>query len=280
MTQVVLSKVTVSRPPEEINVDVASTNLRYQTSGNGPPLLWLHGIWGESGWRPHLQVLSEHFQVYRIDLPGYPGSEKPSWIKSVRELAYFMIDVLDALGLERTLVGGHCLGGWLGAELALLRPQRVSKLALISPLGVLRDWTKSPNLFYSDPVELPSYFFKDYERTYEEAKHFVPKDLGDWDEDFLTSREGSAYYAFDPYLHDSTFAHRLHHLTIPTLAIWGSEDKIVASEHCEDWNGRIGNSKSAVVQGTGHIPFVEEPDQVLNIIVDFLLDGPRPPDAD
>ena len=262
--------MTVSHPFKEIEVKIAGARIRYQTAGEGSPLLWLHGIWGESGWRAHLQALSERFKVYRVDLPGYPGSQKPPWIRSVKELAFFMLDVLDALGLERTAVAGHCLGGWLGAELALLRVQRITRLALVSPLGLLRDWTTSPNLFYSDPTELPSYFFNDYEKCYGEARHFVLKDLGGWSEDFLISRQGSAYYAFDPYLHDPMLIHRLHHLEMPVLAVWGSEDKIVGPQHGEDWVGRIGASKSVIIQGAGQVPFVEEPAQFQKIMMDFL----------
>jgi pimeloyl-ACP methyl ester carboxylesterase len=259
--------------PEEMKLTVAGAELRYQTRGKGAPLLWLHGIWGEPGWLPHLQALAEHFQVYKIDLPGYFGSEKPSWVSSVRDLAYFMLDVLDTLGLERTLVVGHCLGGWLGAELGLLRPQRVSKLALISPLGIINDWTQAPNVFYADPAKLPSFFFADYQSCYEEAKHFVPKDIDGWGEEFLTNRQGSAYYVFDPYLHDPRLIHRLHHLAAPTLAVWGSRDIIVGPEHSEEWVGRIVGGQKVIIQGVGHIPFVEAPDRFLDIMVEFLTDG-------
>ena len=259
-----------SDPHEEKKVTVTGTTLTYQTGGSGTPLLWLHGIWGEPGWLPHLQALAEHFQVYKIDLPGYFGSEKPSWVSSVKDLAYFMLDVLDALGLERTLIAGHCLGGWLGAELGLLRPQRFSRLALISPLGILNDWTKAPNLFYTDPAKLPSIFFSNYENYYEEAKHFVPRDISEWGSEFLINRQGSAYYVFDPYLHDPRLIHRLHHLAMPTMAVWGSHDMIVGPEHSEEWTGRISVSQSVIMQGVGHIPFVEAPDQFRDIMVEFL----------
>ena len=262
-----------SDPPEDMKVTVTGATLSYRTRGKGTPLLWLHGIWGEPAWLPHLQALSEHFEVYKIDLPGYSGSEKPSWVSSVKDLAYFMLDVLDALGLERTLVAGHCLGGWLGAELALLRPQRFPKLALISPLGIHRDWTQAPNLFYTDPAKLPSFFFANYQSCYEEAKHFIPKDLSEWGKEFLTNRQGSTYYVFDPYLHDPRLIHRLHHLATPTLTVWGSHDMIVGPEHSEDWVGRVIGAQNIIMPGVGHIPFVEAPDQFLDIMVEFLANG-------
>ena len=93
-----------------MKVTISGATLRYQTRGNGPPLLWLHGIWGEPGWLPHLQALAEYFEVYKIDLPGYSGSEKPPWVSSVKDLAYFMLDALDALGL-RAHIGRRPLPG-------------------------------------------------------------------------------------------------------------------------------------------------------------------------
>jgi pimeloyl-ACP methyl ester carboxylesterase len=256
--------------PEEKHVDIAGTQISYLRDGNGPPLVWLHGIWGEPGWRRHLQALVDHFTVYKIHLPGYSGSQRPAWLTSVYELAYFMLEVLDALGLSHTNVVGHCLGGWLAAELGMLRPQNLAKLVLISPLGLLQDWTTAPNLFYANPTQLPAYFFSHDASDDQEAQHFIPPDLRAWDDDFLLNREASAYYAFDPYLHDPKLKFRLHHLQVSTLIIWGDGDAIVGVEHAQEWVSRIPEADLVTIPGAGHMPFVEALDSVQARIVDFL----------
>jgi pimeloyl-ACP methyl ester carboxylesterase len=256
--------------PAEKHLDIAGTTVSYLQGGNGPPLMWLHGIWGEPGWRRHLQALAHHFTVYKPHLPGYAGSQRPPWLTSVRDLAYFMLDVLDALGLARTMLSGHCLGGWLGAEIGMLRPQRLIKLALISPLGLLKDWTQAPNLFYADPAELPGYFFSHDTAHDSEAQCFIPQNLHAWEDDFLINREASAYYAFDPYLHDPTLLQRLHHLKAPTLLLWGGDDAIVDMAHAQEWASRLPEAETLTIPGAGHIPFVAALDTVQTRLVAFL----------
>ena len=133
----------------------------YHQAGQGPPLVWLHWLWGEPGWMDYHQRLAERFQVFVPDLPGYGQSTLPEWAKTPHDLAVLLLQFFDALSLKRPIVVGSCLGGWVGAELALLRPERIAQLVLISPLGLVQDWTKVPNLFYTDPARLPRYFFTD-----------------------------------------------------------------------------------------------------------------------
>ena len=259
--------------PAEETLWVRGTSVSYLRKGAGQPLVWLHGLWGEPGWLRHLEALSAHFQIFKVHLPGYNGSQRPPWITSVQDLAYFMLDILDEMGLSNPNLIGHCLGGWVAAEIGILRPQWLAKLCLISPLGIHRNWTKAPNLFYTDPQKLPGYFFSDYETNYDEARLFVPNGIPEWSEGFIANREACAHYVFDPYLHDPKLVQRLHHLNVPTLVIWGDEDKIVGKEHLGDWMDGLNKGEEAVIQGAGHIPFVEDPLRVEELIVSFLSEN-------
>ena len=85
----------------------------YLCAGEGPPVIWLHGLWGEPGWELHHQRLAEQYTVYAPALPGYHGSAFPSWMIDVEDAATLLIDFLDILKLERPIFIGHSLGGVL-----------------------------------------------------------------------------------------------------------------------------------------------------------------------
>ena len=94
----------------------------YLCAGEGPPVIWLHGLWGEPGWELHHQRLAERYTVYAPALPGYHGSSFPQWMVDCEDVATLFIDFLETLKLERPLVIGHSLGGWIAAEAAVFRP--------------------------------------------------------------------------------------------------------------------------------------------------------------
>ncbi len=113
------------------------------TSGaeDGPPLILLHGsATNSASWIGDIGSWSRHFRVHSIDLIGEPGFSAPSR-PPLGSSAYaeWLDDVLEALGLEKAAVIGLSLGGWLAMDYAIRRPNRVSKLVLISPGGIGRN---------------------------------------------------------------------------------------------------------------------------------------------
>ena len=135
------------------DVEVWDGDVRTQVlvGGEGPPLLYLHAVLGLQ-WDPFVESLAAHHTVYAPYLPGTvpgdPDAHKP--LEDVWDLTLCYSEILDALGLGGSPVAvvGHSFGGMLGAELAALQPERVSKLVLISPTGLWTDgrpW-KNPNV--------------------------------------------------------------------------------------------------------------------------------------
>jgi pimeloyl-ACP methyl ester carboxylesterase len=251
------------------------TSLRYRHAGQGPPLLWLHWLWGEPGWMPHHQGLAEQFHVYAPDLPGYGQSALPEWVRTPHDLAVVLLRFLEALALERPSVVGSCLGGWVAAELALLRPERLSQLVLIDPLGLVTDWTKVPNIFYTDPARLRNYFFSQPDHA--QARAYVP-DLMHWGDVFLHNRETSSRLVFDPYLHSRTLVYHLFLISTPTLILWGEHDPLLGPEHAPLWTSHLPDARSLAIPGAGHLPYVEKADAVLAAIRTFVT-GDRPQGA-
>lgn len=239
----------------------------YLCAGEGPPIVWLHGLWGEPGWELHHQRLAERYTVYAPALPGYHGSSFPPWMVDAEDAAMLVIDFLDTLKLERPLVIGHSLGGWIAAEVAVFRPLHLAGLALIAPLGIALDWTQAPNVFYYDPAALAGLFFAD--PALEAARRYVPPP-SEWDERFLHNREASMRLAFQPYLHSRRLKERLRFVAAPALIIWGDQDKILGAEHAREWQARLPHARIALIGAAGHFPHVERPEACLPTLIEFL----------
>jgi len=239
----------------------------YQRGGHGPPLVWLHGLWGEPNWEAHHQQLAERYTVYAPVLAGYDGSPAPEWMRDLEDMATLLVDFLAAVGLNRPHVVGHSLGGWAAAELAVFRPSVVRSLVLIDPLGLAIDWTQIPNIFYNDPGLLAEIFFAD--PTTPAAHRYIPSPP-EWDERFITNRVASARLAFAPYLHSRKLGIRLRFADVPTLIVWGERDALLSPAHAEEWRSRLPKATVVLVKGAGHFPHVECPEACVPRLLEFV----------
>ena len=236
-------------------------------SGDGPPLLWLHGLWGEPGWEPHLATLAQHHRVYAPILPGYEGSPAPQWMNRVEDVAMLVAEFLETLSLSNVDVAGHSLGGWVGAELAIFRPEQTQSLVVIDPLGMAMDWTGIPNILYNNPADVPGFFFAD--PASDEARYYCPAPA-EWDERYINNRVALMRVAFKPYMHDPKLAFRLRFVKIPSLVVWGKEDSFVGPEHSKQWEEALPHAEVVEIDGAGHYPHVENPVSCLPAIENFL----------
>jgi pimeloyl-ACP methyl ester carboxylesterase len=105
-----------------------------------PPLVLLHGSASTSAmWLGDITSYVDDYRVYAVDIPGEPGLSAPTRLP-LRSGAYpdWLGDVLDALGIERVRLVGVSLGAWLAADFATRNPDRVERLAMLSPGGIGR----------------------------------------------------------------------------------------------------------------------------------------------
>ena len=115
--------------------------------GSGEPLVFLHGAYGLT-WDPFLEKLAESFTVYAPEHPGTTPGE-PDGIQALHDLwdlVLYHYELFDVLGLAAPRLVGYSFGGMVAAEVAATAPERVSKLALIAPLGLWRDDAPIPEL--------------------------------------------------------------------------------------------------------------------------------------
>src|SRR5689334_12181304 len=122
-------------PYEEIFVDVYRVRTRLLKGGQGPALVYWHGAGGGDQWHPHHALLARQFTVYAPDHPGWGGSDAPEWMDTIQDYVLHHDALLRALGIERPILVGHSLGGWMAAAFAITYPERLAALALVNAAG-------------------------------------------------------------------------------------------------------------------------------------------------
>lgn len=123
--------------PEALDVPTrfGTTHINAVGDANAPPLVLLHGFGVSSTqWYANIEPLSRAFRVYAPDMINQTGlSVAARPLKTGQDCADWLSDVLDALKIDRVTLIGHSYGGWLALNLALIAPQRVERMVLLSP---------------------------------------------------------------------------------------------------------------------------------------------------
>ena len=175
-------------------------------------------------------------------------------------------DLLDTLGLDKTIVAGHSLGGWMALELAIWYPERVKKLVLSNATGIRVKGSPIADLFAMNPQELVM-------ASFDNLAAAMPQMPAEFNTDYLLSQYRQlttlASLAWNP-AYDPKLERRLERISCPTLIVWGQNDRLISSVYSDTFHRLIANSELVKLEGTGHMPMFEKPDEWCSVIQQFL----------
>jgi pimeloyl-ACP methyl ester carboxylesterase len=252
-------------PCAESTLTVRGTRIRVQRGGTGTPLIFLHGASGHVGWLPFLERLSERYDVIAPEHPGFGASDDPKWLDHPSDLAYFYLDLIEALKLSRVHLVGTSLGGWIAAELAVRNTSRLASLALVCAVGIVPDGEPIDDLFRISAEENARRFYFDPER----ARRRIEL-LAKADPHTLVRNRATVVRLAYPHYANPGLAKWLHRIDVPTLLIWGANDGLVPVRFGNAYNQLIAGSKLVIIPEAGHAPFEEKPESFLTALTDFL----------
>jgi pimeloyl-ACP methyl ester carboxylesterase len=262
---------------------VRGGNVAVIEDGSGAPLVYLHGFADVHGvaadFSPFHEGLAQNHRVIAPAHPACAGSDELSDGNRVEDFLFHYSEVIDALGLDRFRLVGHCVGGWLAAEYAVRHPERVEKLVLIGASGLFVPGSHIGDIFLNsnpdrgtDLSSLRRLLFASAESPM--SLRYYPDGKGDLDEEtrrYAMLRFGSAIGFKPPYFYNWPLVQRLGRAHMPSLVIWGAHDGMTPLAHGEAYAARLGNAAGLkIVADAGHAVHLEKPREVLALVQPFL----------
>jgi pimeloyl-ACP methyl ester carboxylesterase len=249
-------------------IQIGEVSLEVLTAGDGPSLLFLHGGDYFMQNRDFFDKLARHWRVVVPRHPGFGGSERPDGFRSVHDLAYLYLDLLERLNLGKVMLVGSSLGGWVALEMCVRCVERIERLALIDAVGVKFGGREDRDI--ADIYALPGEEL--LRRSFFDASRTAP-DYSRFDDDEVTAvahdRAATAIYAWRPYMHNPGLRQWLHRVRVPTLGMWGDHDGIVTPDYGEKLCRSLPDARFELIPEAGHYPQIECPGEVADVIGRF-----------
>lgn len=253
----------------EARVSAAGVMLHLAEAGSGPPLLVLHHDIGSPAPLPFFDELARNFRVLVPHHPGYGRSERPAWLRSVRDVAVIYQGLLADRGISSHALIGLGFGGWIAAEMATMAPRDLRGLLLVGAMGLkppVGDILDQALLSYLDYARAGFHDPKAFERVFGAV---TTEQLVEWD----ICREMSFRIAWKPYMYSQTLPHLLGAVRVPSLLVWGDDDKVVPLSAGELYRSLLPGARLEIVRACGHCVDMERPDELAALVQKFL--GPK-----
>jgi 4,5:9,10-diseco-3-hydroxy-5,9,17-trioxoandrosta-1(10),2-diene-4-oate hydrolase len=266
--------------------------VRVLRGGSGPHVVCLHGYSCTADmWRPNLPALVEAgYAALAFDLPGHGETFRPRRHFTISDMARWLSDCLDALGIERAHVIANSLGGAVASEFALAHPERVERLVLVDAFAL--DWKKMigflhnrrfwRGIFYPSAFEMlfgkrPWIRQRQFEVVVRRPERLPPRTLVlDYPGGWVRNYWGRALVGMGVLWELPTpgrrraFIRRRAQIRAPTLIVWGEDDQILPVAHAHHGHALIPHSRLRVFPECGHVPNVEYPAEFNRLVLEFL----------
>jgi 2-hydroxy-6-oxonona-2,4-dienedioate hydrolase len=239
---------------------------RWLERGEGEPIVLLHGLMGRMDhWDTTLQALAA---IGRPIAPDVPILDEALADPSVGGLTEHVRALLDALDIDRAVVGGNSLGGHLAIELALGHPQRVSGLVLTGSSGLFeRSFTRGvPH------VPTTAFVQQKMEDIFYDTSLVTPAWVEAVRRTLTTRPHARRILQVARSAKRSNVESRLGRIAVPTLVLWGKDDRITPPDIAERFAALIPNAELVFIANCGHAPMLEQPGVFNAVLEDWLQD--------
>ncbi|MFN0070592.1 MAG: alpha/beta fold hydrolase [Chloroflexota bacterium] len=257
-------------------VDLSHGRTRYLESGSGEPTIFLHGVGfvqAAHTWRPNLEAIGQKTRAIAIDCLGWGLGDRLDMEYSFAYIVDFVREFQDALGIERSNIVGHSMGGWLASIFAYESPGRVNKLILVGSGGTRTRTIPSMTEFQPpNPDQVRESLKNQLHLTEEWVDALLPECLRVLE----VPNALEVYRKILKHMNNQQTrdkygtVRRLPHVKAPTLVVWGDTDEVNALEMGQHTAELVPNSKLVVLKDTGHFAPTQRINEFNNAVLEFL----------
>ena len=269
-------------PSQFVEVRGMQVHLRDEGPRDDPaPIVLLHGTSASlHTWQGWAEALRGQRRVIRFDLPGFAlTGPQPQGDYSIDAYVRLVVAVLDRLGVQRAVLAGNSLGGQIAWATAAAHPSRVERLVLVDAAGypfepksipvgfrIARLPALAPLIQHTLPRSIVE---NSVRNVYGDPDKVTPA-LVDLYYD-MTLREGNRRaLGLRMALPRATHAERIGDLKVPTLILWGGQDRLIPPENAARFAKDIAGSQLVMFDTLGHVPHEEDPTATVAAVKRFL----------
>lgn len=259
--------------PHERTVEVNGHACRIWEKGgestDAPPVVYLAGLVGLPRWTPFLDRLAASRRVVAPSFPGFPGATGHDQLDTLLDWVAATLDLLEGAGVVGADLVGTSVGGALATEVAALAPGVARRLVLLAPLGLFDEREPVADPWAQPPGSLPALLAQDAQALGRLLARPDDADPVEWEIQNVRALEAGARLLWP--LCDLGTHKRLHRVRVPTLVVWGSEDRLVPASTAKRYlDGLGGETTLRSIEGAGHLVDVDAPDAAAEAVLAFL----------
>ncbi|MDD6168531.1 MAG: alpha/beta hydrolase [Lachnospiraceae bacterium] len=257
-----------------MNIEVDGYNICYKITGSGEKTVVILQGWGTDlgVYDSVANTINDAYRVVQFDFPGFGGSDEPKEAWNVDAFADFFCRFMEALEIKKAALLGHSYGGRVIIKLANRDnlPFEITNIVLLDSAGIL------PKRSFSQKMKIKRYKILKKFLNMKVIYALFPELIDDW-----RSRQGSEDYRNATPMMRKCMVMAVNEDLTPllsgikqdTLLIWGDKDTATPIEDAKLMEEKIPNSGLAVIKGTGHFSFLEQPVIFKNIMRSYFQIG-------
>ena len=278
------------RHQHQMRIDGRDVN--YVDAGEGPALVFIHGLGASwQSWLENIPEFARDHRVVAMDLPGFGCSDLPEEDIAIEYYAEWTFRLLDELGIDDGVVVGNSMGGFIAADMAIMRPERIQRLAVVSAAVFWQTYRRAQPLVQlarmSDAIVARALTrVTDDVATRPRLRawalatagfrypHLIPKELAH--EMVRSARRTDGFLPALEAMADFPLEEQLPKISCPALIVWGAHDTLVPVKDAKRMEELIPDSRRVVFERTGHVAMLERPERFNTLLRDFLAETPEP----
>jgi pimeloyl-ACP methyl ester carboxylesterase len=230
-----------------MQIAIGGVRIGYDQDGSGPPVVLIHGFpVNRTMWRPQVAALRDRFTVVTPDLRGFGESDVPTGTVTMDTYAADVLQLLDALGHQRFVLGGLSMGGYVAFRIVAAAPTRVRALIIADPLVGATTKAQRP-----------------------QVAEAVRQITG-------TPQAQSLTAALAAIAERPDSRPLLPSIAVPTLVVVGEEDTVTPPAESQAMASAVPHARLATIPAAGHLSNLEVPEAFNRVVRGFLEAVPYP----